>query len=117
VPGDSSNRTEESTVARDDYWPRIEDPDPVFINQMVPGKVVWVRTGKRRIRRLTVRTINLSVEGRNRGRHFITGVDFKGFCHSAWVDRVIRIDRARLPQPRELAIRRPLQLTTGSDRA
>lgn len=94
-------------------WPRISDPDPVLISQLVPGRLVWVRVGRRRIMRLIVRTVNCSHEGHNRGRRYLTGVSIRGVCHSVWVDNVIRINQARLPQPRELSIRR-LELTTGS---
>ena len=63
----------------------------VTFRQMAPGRIAFVRT-RRGIRRWQIRTINRSNEMRNRGRHFFVGMDRRGLCHSAWVDRVVSVE-------------------------
>ena len=79
-------------IERDEQsWPRVADPMAVTFRQMVPGRIAFVRT-RRGIRRWQIRTVNKSREVHNRGRHFFTGMDRRGFCHSAWVDRVVSVE-------------------------
>ena len=74
-----------------DEWPRTADPIGVTIRQLRPGRWAAIRT-RFGVRTWLVRTINKSYERPNKGRHYITGMDRRGLCHSAWVDRVISVD-------------------------
>jgi hypothetical protein len=73
-------------------WPILPDPLAISYDQMVPGRVAYVRT-RRGIRRYLIRVVNKSREpGKNRGRHYVIGHDRKGWCHKAWADQVVRIE-------------------------
>jgi hypothetical protein len=77
-------------------WPLVPDPMAVTVAQMSTGKVAYVRT-RWGIRRWQIRTLNRSNEiGRNRGRHYFTGMTRKGWCRSAWVDRVVSVQSVQL---------------------
>jgi hypothetical protein len=79
-------------VDRDkESWPRVADPMAVTFQQMIPGRVAFVRT-RWGIRRWQIRTVNRSREMRNKGRHFFVGMDRRGFCHSAWVESVVSVE-------------------------
>ena len=82
--------------ARPLQWPLVSDPQAVTMMQMTPGRVAYVRT-RLGIRRWQIRVVHTSREyGRNRGRHFFVGQDRHGWCHRAWVDRVVRVEPVRL---------------------
>lgn len=73
-------------------WPIVPDPMAVTVSQMRAGRVAYVRT-RWGIRRRQIRTINRSTApGPHRGRHFFTGMTRRGWCRSAWVDQVIRVE-------------------------
>ena len=74
-----------------DPWPRTADPAAVTYSRMHTGMIAYVRT-RRGIRRWQIRTVNRSTWRRHRGRHYFTGHDRHGLCHSAWVDQVIRVE-------------------------
>ena len=92
-----------------EVWPRVSDPEPVVIARIRPGYVAWVRTN-RGVRQYLVRLVTLSHERRNKGRHFLVGMDRQGWCHAHWLDRVIRVEPltralARAPRMRELTVK------------
>ena len=93
-------------------WPHVPDPEPVVIAQIRVGYVAWVRTNMG-VRKWLVRLVTISHERRNRGRHFLVGMDRQGWCHSEWLDRVIRVE----PLTKALSAGpRRKELTTGSVR-
>ena len=73
-----------------EQWPRVADPQMYTMNQLMPGRIISVRT-MRGVRTWQVRTVCRSFERRNKGRHYVTAMDRHGFCHSAWVDRIISV--------------------------
>lgn len=79
----------------DRQWPVVPEPMAVTIRQMEPGKVAYVRT-RWGIRQWRIRTINRSTWRRNNGRHYFTGMDRHGRCHSAWVDRVVSVQSMQM---------------------
>lgn len=75
---------------RSSGWPLVPDPQAVTIRQLRTGAVAYVRT-RWGVRAWVVRTVNRSREVHNKGRHFFTGMDRSGRCHSAWVDQVVSV--------------------------
>jgi hypothetical protein len=71
-------------------WPIVPDPQAVTIRQMRTGSVAYVRT-RWGIRAWAIRTVNVSREIHNHGRHYFTGMNRHGLCRSAWVDRVVSV--------------------------
>jgi hypothetical protein len=76
-------------------WPAVPDPSAVTMMQMIPGRVAYVRT-RFGIRRLQIRLVAVSRERPNKGRHYFVGHNRKGRCRSYWLDRVMRVESARL---------------------
>ena len=74
-------------VSRTEQWPYVPDKELTVYESIRPGLVANVRT-RRGIKSYLVRTVNRS---RN-GRRFITGMDRKGMCHSAWLNMVISVE-------------------------
>lgn len=76
-------------------WPVIPDPLAISYDQMLPGRVAYVRT-RFGIRSYRIRLVSRSYEmGKNRGRHYIVGHDRKGWCHAVWADQVVRVESAQ----------------------
>jgi hypothetical protein len=91
VPQDIYGPVRQRRTKPRDEWPIRPDSMATTVRQMAPGRVAAVRT-RFGVRTWLIRTVNTSREMHNRGRHFFTGMDRRGFCHSAWIDQVISVD-------------------------
>jgi hypothetical protein len=91
VPQDVLGPIRTKRVSIRDEWPNVADPLGITMKQLQPGRVAAVQT-RLGPRKWVVRTVNTSRQGRNKGRHFFTGMDQSGRCHSAWVHQVISVE-------------------------
>ena len=81
--------------AKAESWPHRPDPEAVVSRMMVTGRIAFVRT-RFGIRRWRIRMVRVASRGRHRGRHFFVGYDRRGWCHVAWLDRVVRVEQLEL---------------------
>lgn len=91
IPQDVLGPVRKQRISIRDEWPHVADSLGITMKQLQPGRVAAVRT-PRGVRTWVVRTVNTSREGRNKGRHFFTGMDRRGWCHTAWVGQVISVE-------------------------
>ena len=93
-----------------DQWPIVPDQLAVAFESLRPGRIAYVRT-RRGIKRWQVRLVVRSrALGKNRGRHYLVGMDRNGWCHSIWTDRVLRVEtleEAMSQEGRSMKLARP----------